>query len=77
MGRRAEFAVRAKFSFSLGVVVEVVEAVGGASKIRSEISKNWLVDVSELRDEVFKAEGDKNKFWQGAREWAQYRGGAQ
>jgi Asp-tRNA(Asn)/Glu-tRNA(Gln) amidotransferase B subunit len=45
-------------------------------KFVDEVSKNCPIDAKKLRDEVFKAEGDKNKVWQGAREWAQYRGGA-
>jgi Cft2 family RNA processing exonuclease len=41
-----------------------------------EVSKNCPFEAKKIKEEVLKAEGDKNKLWEGARWWAQYRGGA-
>jgi hypothetical protein len=45
-------------------------------KFVDEVSKSCPIDAKKLRDDVFRAEGDKNKVWQGTRDWATLRGGA-
>lgn len=45
-------------------------------KFVDEISKNCPGDAKKLKEEISKAEGDRNKVWQGVRDWAQFRGGA-
>ena len=49
---------------------------GELQKFVDQISKNCPIDAEKLKEEIFKAEGNKDKIWQGAREWAQLRGGA-
>jgi Cft2 family RNA processing exonuclease len=42
-----------------------------------EVSKNCPTDAKRLKEEVLKAQGDKDKLWDEIREWAdaRYRGG--
>jgi hemerythrin-like domain-containing protein len=45
-------------------------------KFLGEVAKNCPSDAERLKEEVFKAEGDKSKLWKGIRLWAdEYRGG--